>query len=117
VHEAKAKQEVRRRSAEAELWRTAFARGKDQICFSLKAGLPAVAPASAGRRLEARGVEPLFPACYDQRSPRMVYQSHLRGEYVFVDMRGRIRMLLVLLLGSQRLETSGIAVLDSRRAS
>jgi hypothetical protein len=26
------------------------------------AGVPAVAPASAGRRLEARGVEPLFPA-------------------------------------------------------
>jgi hypothetical protein len=27
-----------------------------------KAGVPAIAPASAGRRLEARGVEPLFPA-------------------------------------------------------
>jgi hypothetical protein len=62
--------------------------------------------------LEARGVEPLFPACYVQQRPRMVYQSHFRGECVFVHKRGRTRMLLVLLLGGKRLETSGIAVLD-----
>jgi hypothetical protein len=30
-----------------------------------------------------------------------------------MEMAGRGRMLLVLLLGGQRLETSGIAVLDS----
>ena len=61
--------------------------------------------------LEARGVEPLFPACYVQRRPRMFYQSHFRGEYVFMDKRGRTRMLLVLLLGGKRLEIFGIAVL------
>jgi hypothetical protein len=45
-----------------------------------------VAPASAGRRLEARGVEPLFPACY-------------------------VWMLLVSLLGAKRLETCVIGLL------
>jgi hypothetical protein len=59
--------------------------------------------------LEARGVEPLFPAYYVQQRPRMLYQSHFRGEYVFVHKRGRTRMFL--LLGGKRLETSGIAVL------
>jgi hypothetical protein len=34
-------------------------------------------------RLEARGVEPLFPACYVQQRPRMVYQGYFRGEDVF----------------------------------
>ena len=48
--------------------------------------------------LEARGVEPLFPACYVQQRPRMLYQSHFRGEYVLMNKRGRTRMLLVLLL-------------------
>jgi hypothetical protein len=62
--------------------------------------------------LEARGVEPLFPACYVQQRPLMLYQSHFRGEYVFMHKRGRMRMLLVLLLGGKRLETFGIAVLD-----
>ena len=62
--------------------------------------------------LEARGVEPLFPACYVQRRPRMFYQSHFRGEYVFMDKRGRTRMLLFLLLPGKRLETSEIAALD-----
>jgi hypothetical protein len=62
--------------------------------------------------LEARGVEPLFPAYYVQQRPRMLYQSHCRGERVFMDKHGRTRMLLVLLLGGKRLETSGIAVLD-----
>jgi hypothetical protein len=55
--------------------------------------------------LEARGVEPLFPACYVQQRPRMLCQSQFRGEYVFMDKRGRTRMLLVLLLGGKRLET------------
>ena len=93
--------EVRRRSTDAELWRTAFAR-QDEMPFSTLvgfwAGVPAVAPASAGRRLEARGVEPLFPACYVQQRPRMLYQSHFRGEYVLMNKRGRRWMLLVLLL-------------------
>jgi hypothetical protein len=62
--------------------------------------------------LEARGVEPLFPACYVQQCPRMLCQSHFRGEYALMHKRGRTRMLLVLLLGSNRLETSGIALLD-----
>jgi hypothetical protein len=48
--------------------------------------------------LEARGVEPLFPTCYVQQRPRMLYQSHFRGEYVSMNKRGRTRMLLVLLL-------------------
>ena len=48
--------------------------------------------------LEARGVEPLFPACYVQQRPRMLYQSHFRGEYALMIKRGRARMLLVLLL-------------------
>jgi hypothetical protein len=52
------------------------------------------------RMVEARGVEPLFPACYVQQRPRMVYQSHFRGEYAFVHKRGRTWMLLVLLLGA-----------------
>jgi hypothetical protein len=42
----------------------------------------------------------------------MLYQSHLRGEYAFVDKGGRTRMLLVLLLPGKRLETPEIAVLD-----
>jgi hypothetical protein len=63
-------------------------------------------------RLEARGVEPLFPACSVQQRPRMLYQSYFRGEYVFMEKDGRTWMLLVSLLGDQRLETSGIAVLD-----
>jgi hypothetical protein len=58
--------------------------------------------------LEARGVEPLFSACYVQQRPRMLYQSHFRGEYALMHKRGRTRMLL----GGKRLETSGIAVLD-----
>ena len=62
--------------------------------------------------LEARGVEPLFPACYVQQRPRMLYQSHFRGEDVFMEKDGRTRMLLVSLLGDKRLETCGIAVLD-----
>ena len=56
---------------------------------------------------EARGVEPLFPACYVQQRPRMIHQSHFRGEYVSMNKRGRRRMLLVLLLGDNRLETRG----------
>jgi hypothetical protein len=48
--------------------------------------------------LDARVVEPLFPACYVQQRLRMVYQSHFRGEHVFMHKRGRTRMLLVLLL-------------------
>jgi hypothetical protein len=66
--------------------------------LSALAGVPAVAPASAGRRLEARGVEPLFPACYVQQRPRMLYQSHFGGGYALMYRRGRTRMLLVLLL-------------------
>jgi hypothetical protein len=62
--------------------------------------------------LEARGVEPLFPACHVQQRPRMVYQSHVRGEYALMHKRGRTRMLLVLLLGGTRFETPGIALLD-----
>src|SRR6202035_1694473 len=54
--------------------------------------------------LEARGVEPLFPACYVQQSPRMLYQRHFRGEYVLMNKRGRRRMLLVLLLPWQAFE-------------
>ena len=37
-------------------------------------------------------------SCYVQRRPRMLYQSHFRGEYVPMNKRGRTRMLLVLLL-------------------
>jgi hypothetical protein len=33
-----------------------------------------------------------------ESGPRMVYQSHFRGEYVSMNKRGRTRMLLVLLL-------------------
>ena len=36
--------------------------------------------------------------CYVQQRPRMLYQSHFRGEYVLMNKRGRRRMLLVLLL-------------------
>ena len=36
--------------------------------------------------------------CYVQQRPRMLYQSHFRGEYVLMNERGRRRMLLVLLL-------------------
>ena len=42
----------------------------------------------------------------------MLYQSHFKGERVFMEKDGRTRMLLVSLLGDKRLETSGIAVLD-----
>ena len=88
---------VRRRSDDAELWRTPFAR-RDRIRYSTLltfwAGVPAVAPASAGRRLEARGVEPLFPACYIQQRPRSIYESHFRGEYALMDKRGRTWMYL-----------------------
>jgi hypothetical protein len=62
--------------------------------------------------LEARGVEPLFPACYVQQRPWMLYQSHFRGEFLFMEERGRTWMLLVLLLGDKRLETCGSAILD-----
>jgi hypothetical protein len=44
-----------------------------------------------------------------QQRPRTVYQTYFRREYVFVHKRGRMRMLLVLLLGGKRSETSGIA--------
>jgi hypothetical protein len=63
-------------------------------------------------KLEARGVEPLFPAYYVQQRPRMLYQSHFGGEYVFMEKDGRTRMLLVSLLGDKRLKTCGGAVLD-----
>jgi hypothetical protein len=56
-------------------------------------------------RLDVKGVEPVS-YCYVPQRPRMVYQSHFRGVYVFVYKRGRTRMLLVLLLGGKRLETS-----------
>src|ERR1700721_231185 len=61
MDEVKGKHEVRRRSVNAELWRTACARKGEMrfSAFGFWAGVPAVAPASAGRRLEARGVEPL----------------------------------------------------------
>jgi hypothetical protein len=58
--------------------------------------------------LEARGVEPV-PACYVQRRPRTVDQSHFRGEHLFVRKCGPMRMLLVLLFAGKRLETSEIA--------
>src|SRR6202021_778726 len=52
--EVKGKHEVRRRSVDAELWRTAFARKGEMrfSAFGFWAGVPAVAPASAGRRNE-----------------------------------------------------------------
>jgi hypothetical protein len=62
--------------------------------------------------LEARGVEPLFPAYYVQQCPQMLYQSYFRGKHASMHKCGRTRMLLLLLLGGERLETSGIAVLD-----
>jgi hypothetical protein len=37
---------------------------------------------------------------------------HFRGGNALMDKRGRTRMLLVLLLGGERLETTGIALLD-----
>jgi hypothetical protein len=58
--------------------------------------------------LEARGVEPLFPACHVRQRPRLLYQSHFRGERALTHKRGRTRMLLVLLLGGKRLATSRI---------
>jgi hypothetical protein len=73
--------------------------------------------------LEARGVEPLFPAAMSSNvhgcfQRNMVSrsdtndQSHFRGEYLFMEERGRTWMLLVLLLGDKRLETCGSAILD-----
>ena len=32
--------------------------------------------------LEVRESKPLFPACYVQQRPRMLYQSHFIGEYL-----------------------------------
>src|ERR1700731_4218506 len=54
MDEVKGKHEVRRRSVDAELWRTAFARKGEMrfSAFGFWAGVPAVAPASAGRRNE-----------------------------------------------------------------
>jgi hypothetical protein len=53
--------------------------------------------------MKARGVEPLFRTGYVQQRPRMVYQSHFRSEYVFMEKDGRTWMLLVsLLLGDCR---------------
>jgi hypothetical protein len=49
--------------------------------------------------VEARGVAPLFPPCYVQQRPLMFYQSHFRGEYVFMEKDGRTWMLSVSLLG------------------
>jgi hypothetical protein len=48
--------------------------------------------------LDANGVEPPVSSCYVQQRPRMLYQSHFRGECVLMNKRGRRRMLLVLLL-------------------
>ena len=39
----------------------------------------------------------------------MFYQSYFTGEGILMHTRGRTRMLLVFLLGSQRLETSRIS--------
>jgi hypothetical protein len=47
-----------------------------------------------------------------QKRPRMLYQSHFGGEYLFMEERGRTWMLLVLFLGDKRLETCGSATLD-----
>jgi hypothetical protein len=68
--------------------------------------------------LEARGVEPLFPVCYVQQRPRMLYQSHFRGEHALMHKRGRARMLLVLLLSDKRLGSVCIArkLCDNGRA-
>ena len=49
---------------------------------------------------------------YVQQRPRMLYQSHFRGEYVLMNKRGRTRMLLVLLLPWQAFGNIRIAVLD-----
>jgi hypothetical protein len=40
-----------------------------------------------------------------------VHGCHFRGEHTLTHKRGRTRMLLVLLLGSTRFETPGLAAL------
>src|ERR1700693_1219538 len=55
---------------------------------------------SGGSRAKAGGEGSRAPVscCYVRQRPRMLYQSHFRGEYVLMNKRGRRRMLLVLLL-------------------
>jgi hypothetical protein len=62
--------------------------------------------------LEARGVEPLFPTLSPARSRKSFIPEDSEKVGV-MEMAGRSRMLLVLLLGGERLETPGISVLDS----
>jgi hypothetical protein len=151
-NEVQGKQEVRRRSDGAELWRTAFARMAERGFrpVGFRAGVPAVAPASAGRRRNevqgkqevrrrspdaelwrtafARMTERGFRPCwlpgwrasrssgvsrakaggegsrtpvscrYVQQRPRILCQSHFQRRIRFVDMRGRTRMLLFFVI-------------------
>ncbi len=62
--------------------------------------------------LEARGVEPLFPACMSSNVHGWFTRAILEASTFSMHKRGRTRMLLVLLLGGKRLETPGIAVMD-----
>ena len=62
--------------------------------------------------LEARGVEPLFPAYYVQQDPGQALSERIQKEYAVMEMPGWRWMLLVLLLGGQHLGTPGIAKLD-----
>jgi hypothetical protein len=50
---------------------------------------------------------------YVQQDPGKALSERNQREYAVMEMPGWRWMLLVLLLGGQRLETSGIAVLDS----
>ena len=65
------------------------------------------------KHLEARGVEPLFPTPMSSKIQERLYARGFREGKRFMEMSGWRWMLLVLLLGGQRLETSGIAVFDS----
>jgi hypothetical protein len=87
----------------------------NKIRFSamLALGWPASRSSGVSRaKTGGEGSRTPVSSCYVQRRPRMLYQSHFRGEYALMNKRGRTRMLLVLLLPWQAFGTSEIAVLD-----
>jgi hypothetical protein len=65
-------------------------------------------------RLEARGVEPFFPACYVRQRPRLVYRA-ISEANTFSCISVNLCEFFLLLSGGKGLETSRIAVLDHSR--
>jgi hypothetical protein len=81
--------------------------------FSMENGLLFGVSHSYSRRSDGVSFEPLFPIATSTNIREGLFAKGNCRKCAAAEMRGQTRMLLVLLLGCQHLETPGIAILDS----